>query len=80
MLPWITEPPVPKKGPPPPPPRQQQQPAESDELDDTDDGLPDTLSGEELTDKRYTGSAIPSRSFRMLQMSVGNGDMCESGI
>lgn len=70
VIPKITDPPVTKKGAPP----------ESDDLEDTDDGLPDTFSGEELIDKRYTGGAIPSRSFRMLQMSVGNGDTSETGI
>lgn len=68
VIPKITDPPVTKKGAPP----------ESDDLEDTDDGLPDTFSGEELIDKRYTGGAIPSRSFRMLQMSVGNGDTSET--
>ena len=48
---------------------------QSDEdLDDTDDGLPETLSGDELTDKRYMGSNIPSRSFKMLQMSIGKSE------
>ena len=45
---------------------------ESDDLDDTDDGLPDTLSEEGMTDRRYMGGHIPSRSFRALQMSIGD--------
>ncbi|CAC5389479.1 unnamed protein product [Mytilus coruscus] len=49
-----------------------QQRDEDDLPSDEDDGLPDTLSGEELTNKRYMGGHIPSRSFKYLQMSVGD--------
>ncbi|KAL4240514.1 hypothetical protein ACF0H5_001305 [Mactra antiquata] len=36
--------------------------------DDDDDGLPDKLSEEDMVDKRYKGSNIPSKSFKALQM------------
>lgn len=46
---------------------------------DDDDGLPDTLSGDEVTDKRYKGGNIPSRSFKVLQMSMGNNAIAQNG-
>lgn len=56
------------------------QPTDDDDLPcDDDDGLPDTLSGDELTDKRYKGGHIPSRSFKVLQMSVGNNAIEQNG-
>ncbi|ESO87190.1 hypothetical protein LOTGIDRAFT_229329 [Lottia gigantea] len=40
--------------------------------DDEDDGLPDTLSNEEIVDVRYKGGHIPSKVFRSLQKAVGD--------
>ena len=40
--------------------------------DDTDDDLPETLDGEDMVDKRYTGGNIPSRVFKHLQKTVGD--------
>lgn len=54
-------------------PQPAKQPDEDELPSDEDDGLPDHLSGDELTDKRYMGGHIPSRSFKYLQMSVGDG-------
>ncbi|XP_050390256.1 uncharacterized protein LOC126809629 isoform X3 [Patella vulgata] len=41
-------------------------------VDEEDDGLPDTLSNEEMVDVRYKGGHIPSRVFRSLQKAVGD--------
>ncbi|GFR80665.1 hypothetical protein ElyMa_005904200 [Elysia marginata] len=40
--------------------------------DDSDDGLPETLDGDDMVDKRYTGGNIPSRVFKHLQKVVGD--------
>ncbi|KAK7502031.1 hypothetical protein BaRGS_00006783 [Batillaria attramentaria] len=40
--------------------------------DEEDDGMPDTLSAEEVTDRRYKGGHIPSKVFRTLQKAVGD--------
>ena len=52
--------------------------------EDSDDGLPDTLNPDEVTDKRYKGGHIPSKVFKTLQKAVGdetpetppNGELC----
>jgi hypothetical protein len=46
--------------------------AVKDQHDDFDDGLPDTLNPEEMTDKRYMGGHIPSKVFKHLQKVVGD--------
>ena len=40
--------------------------------EDSDDGLPETLSAEDVTDKRYKGGHIPSKVFKTLQKAVGD--------
>ena len=40
--------------------------------EESDDGLPETLSPEEVTDRRYMGGHIPSKVFRTLQKAVGD--------
>lgn len=40
--------------------------------EEEDDGMPDTLSAEEMTDRRYKGGHIPSKVFRTLQKAVGD--------
>ncbi|KAK3090073.1 hypothetical protein FSP39_008954 [Pinctada imbricata] len=54
------------------PPLKQATNESDDYLDDTDDGLPDTLSDDAVTDRRYMGGHIPSRVFKALQMSIGD--------
>lgn len=46
--------------------------SEDDLSQDDDDGLPDTLSGDE--NPRYMGSHIPSKSFKYLQHSIGQDE------
>lgn len=48
-------------------------------LEEEDDGMPETLSGEEMVDKRYKGGNIPSRVFKTLQKAVGDDTPEEPG-
>ncbi|CAG5119089.1 unnamed protein product, partial [Candidula unifasciata] len=40
--------------------------------EEDDDELPDTLSSEDMVDKRYKGGNIPSKVFKHLQKCVGD--------